>query len=354
MGIISKKVVKGVTVYTVSKDITDEATSKKGGLCLTPANSKNYVILREDADVYTEDGAVLLRFRKNVLPKKDMDIFYDNVIKFAKSHKTTNRGMATGTKKGKRNILDGMGVASNILGYMDTWTVQHKYMFSQVGMKEIKPSVRRSYFSQSNYENWLPMQSLVKHIDAQYKKLAPAQYAKQRAKADETHFKIKGTAFTTLTTNVNFNTCAHQDAGDDEEGLGNLVVLQRGDYEGGETCFIQYGVGVDVREGDFLLMDVHQLHANTKLQLKTKDSIRLSIVSYLRTGIWRKTRSMTQKQAKQHMGKIADFYGKIEKKKAKKANNGTRKAGKDGKALVFISDQFAESEHKVAHDLGSA
>jgi hypothetical protein len=135
------------------------------------------------------------------------------------------------------------------------------------------------------------------------------------------------------------------------------VVLQRGDYEGGETCFIQYGVGVDVREGDFLLMDVHQLHANTKLQLKTKDSIRLSIVSYLRTGIWRKTRTMTQKQAKQHMGKIANFYGKIEKKKAKKAkkaNNGTRKAGKEGKALVFISDQFAESEHKVAHDLGSA
>ena len=70
MGIISKKVVKGVTTYIVSKDITDEATGKKGGLCLTPANSKNYVILREDADVYTEDGAVLLRFRKNVLPKK--------------------------------------------------------------------------------------------------------------------------------------------------------------------------------------------------------------------------------------------------------------------------------------------
>ena len=336
MGIISKKIVNGIATYTVSKDMTDEATSKKGGLCLTPANSKNYVILREDADVYTEDGAVLLRFRKDVLPKKDMDIFYDNVIKFAKSHKTTNRGMATGTKKGKRNILDGKGVASNILGYMDTWTVQHKYMFSQVGMKEIKPAVRRSYFSQSNYDNWLPMQSLVKHIDAQYKKLAPVQYKKQRAKADETHFKIKGTAFTTLTTNVNFNTCAHQDAGDDEEGLGNLVVLQRGDYEGGETC---------------LLMDVHQLHANTKLKLKTPDSIRLSIVSYLRTGIWKKTRTMTQKQAKQHMGKIADFYGKIEKKKA---NNGTRKAGKAKKPLVFISEQFAESEHKVAHDLGSA
>ncbi len=351
MGIISKKVVNGIPTYVVSKDMSDDATNKKGGLCLTPANSKNYVILREDADVYTENGDVLLRFRKNVLPKKDMDIFYDNVIKFAKSHKTTNRGMATGTKKGKRNIAQGKGVASNILGYMDTWTVQQKYMFSQVGMKEIKPAVRRSYFSQSNYENWLPMQSLVKHIDAQYKKLAPVQYKKQRAKADETHFKIKGTAFTTLTTNVNFNTCAHKDAGDDEEGLGNLVVLQRGDYEGGETCFIQYGVGVDVREGDFLLMDVHQLHANTKLVLKTKDSIRLSIVSYLRTGIWRKTRSMTQKQAKQHMARIADFYGKIEKKKA---TNGTRKSGVNAQKMVFLSEDFAKSEHDVAKELATA
>jgi hypothetical protein len=346
MGIIKTEIVKGIKTYTVSKDVSDEALKKKSGMCLTAANSKNFTILREDADVYTEDGKVLLRFRKNVLPKKDLDIFYDNVIKFAKSHKTQNRGMATGTKEGKRNIKEGKSVASNIIGYMDTWTIQHKYMFSQVGMKEIKPAVRRSYFTQNNYDNWTPMKSLVKHIDAQYKKLAPVEYKKQRAKADETYFKIKGTAFTTLTTNVNFNTCAHTDSGDDEEGLGNLVVLQRGEYEGGETCFVQYGVGVDVRETDFLIMDVHQLHANTKLKLIGKDSIRLSIVSYLRTGIWKSTRSMTQKQAKAHINKIADFYKKLENKK-------TRKHGKSGKnpPMVFLSDDFAESEHKIAKEM---
>jgi len=106
-----------------------------------------------------------------------------------------------------------------------------------------------------------------------------------------------------------------------------------------------------VREGDFLLMDVHQLHANTKLVLKTKDSIRLSIVSYLRTGIWRKTRSMTQKQAKQHMARIADFYGKIEKKKA---TNGTRKSGVNAQKMVFLSEDFAKSEHAVAKELATA
>ncbi len=348
MGIIKTETINGIKTYTVSKDISDEAIKKKSGMCLTDAKSKNFTIVREDADVYTEDGKVLLRFRKNVLPKKDLDIFYDNVIKFAKSHKTQNRGMATGTKEGKRNIKEGKSVASNIIGYMDTWTIQHKYMFSQVGMKEIKPAVRRSYFTQNNYDNWIPMKSLVKHIDAQYKKLAPVEYKKQRAKADETYFKIKNTAFTTLTTNVNFNTCAHTDSGDDEEGLGNLVVLQRGEYEGGETCFVQYGVGADVREGDFLLMDVHQLHANTKLKLIGKDSIRLSIVSYLRTGIWKNTRNMTQKQAKVHINKIAAFYKKLENKK-------TLKHGKSGKnpKMVFLSDDFAQSEHKLAKELTS-
>ena len=51
--------------------------------------------------------------------------------------------------------------------------------------------------------------------------------------------------------------------------------------------FPQYGVAVDVRQGDFLAMDVHQWHCNTPLEhsKKTieKDEIgRLSIVCYLR------------------------------------------------------------------------
>ena len=49
----------------------------------------------------------------------------------------------------------------------------------------------------------------------------------------------------------------------------------------------KYGVAVDVRQGDFLAMDVHQWHCNTPLEhskntIEKGDVGRLSIVCYLR------------------------------------------------------------------------
>jgi hypothetical protein len=42
----------------------------------------------------------------------------------------------------------------------------------------------------------------VKEIDNCYKLYTPEYYAKQRKKANQTPFKIEGTSFTTITTNV--------------------------------------------------------------------------------------------------------------------------------------------------------
>ena len=77
--------------------------------------------------------------------------------------------------------------------------------------------------------------------------------------------------------------------GDLKEGFGNLVVLEEkeGQYEGGCTGFPQFKVGVDCRHGDFLAMDVHEWHGNLPIQLKTPDAIRLSVVCYLRTNIFK-------------------------------------------------------------------
>ena len=54
---------------------------------------------------------------------------------------------------------------------------------------------------------------------------------------------------------MNFKTRLHKD-----EGFGNLIVIEDGKYEGSETCFPQYGIGVDVRQNDIL--NVHEWHAN--------------------------------------------------------------------------------------------
>ena len=123
----------------------------------------------------------------------------------------------------------------------------------------------------------------------------PKNYEKQKKKANETPFKIGNTAFTTITTNVNFQTTVHTDKGDDIEGFGNLVVISEGKYKGGETCFPQYGIGVDVKETDVIFMDVHNPHGNLPIELETTNAKRLSVVCYLRKRIWEQTRGKTKK-----------------------------------------------------------
>jgi hypothetical protein len=118
-----------------------------------------------------------------------------------------------------------------------------------------------------------------------------------------------------VTTNLNFQTTIHTDKGDDSEGFGNLVVIEDGKYSGGETCFPQYGIGVDVRTCDVLLMDVHQAHGNLKMHPETKDAKRLSIVCYLRYNIWKHTKHMTHKQMAKHNQTIRGIRGTIKVKK---------------------------------------
>jgi hypothetical protein len=122
----------------------------------------------------------------------------------------------------------------------------------------------------------------------------------------------------------------HTDKGDDEEGFGNLVVLERGEYTGGETCFPQYGLGVDVREGDVLFMDVHEVHGNLPMKSVKpaegeKEAIRLSVVCYLRKKIWDKTRGKTRKQLHDWHEKLMDFSGVSAERKREKGSE------KDGK-----------------------
>ena len=61
----------------------------------------------------------------------------------------------------------------------------------------------------------------------------------------------------------------HKDAGDYHDGFGNLIVLEdnlnNNKYKGGYTCFPQYKIGVNVRQGDYLAMNVHEWHCNTEL-----------------------------------------------------------------------------------------
>jgi hypothetical protein len=149
---------------------------------------------------------------------------------------------------------------------------------------------------------WKHSLPFIKEANKQFKKLVPERHSVQLKRAKKTKdFQIENTAFSTITLNYNYQTALHKDKGDFEEGFGNLLVLEKDkcsdssnnviSYKGGYTGFPQYGVAVDVRQGDFLAMDVHQWHCNTTISdghipsnKKSKDETygRLSIVCYLR------------------------------------------------------------------------
>jgi hypothetical protein len=312
---IVKKEKKGnIMVYTVREDKTEEEMDKRAASKLTEADRKKMTILDHDADVFIENpdgtpGKLLIRFRKNKLTQKNVDLFWDNVIKFARKE-TSNRGTASGSKV--KNIRNNTKIKSNIIGYFDKLAPSQKTALKNAGVK-LDSSARETSFIRDNpeqYENLIP---LVKEIDEYYEKYAPEYYAKQRKKADQTHFKIKGTAFTTITTNVNFQTSLHKDKGDDSDGFGNLAVIERGEYKGAETCLPQFGIGVDCRTGDILFMDVHYWHSNLPMKKISKDAERLSIVCYLRWRLWEITKGKTLKQMKAHVAKIHNVAAKTRK-----------------------------------------
>jgi hypothetical protein len=88
-----------------------------------------------------------------------------------------------------------------------------------------------------------------------------------------------------------------------------LAVIEKGKYTGGETCLPQYGIGVDVREGDILLMDVHEWHANLPIKLE-KGAERMSVVCYLRRKLWERTRKKSRAFMKRHNKTVKSLKAK--------------------------------------------
>ena len=302
--IIKKEKQGNVTIYTVDKNMTDEQADNLQDKRVTPGMI-DYII-EHNADVYTADGKLLLRFRKNILPQKHIDDFYTNIISFAR-RTSSNRGSTSGSKI--KDLAHNPKIMTNIFGYFDRWSPSQKVIFKHLHMKT-PLEVRECNFNAENPEKYAKVVPLIQDIDKLYKMSTPDHYKKQRAKANQTFFRIPNTAFTTVTTNINFQTHIHKDKGDDSDGFGNLAVIEKGKYEGGETCFPQYGLGVNVRTGDILFMDVHQWHANLPIKMEGPDTVRLSIVCYLRYNVWNRTKHRPKSFYIRHNKTIKNIKGK--------------------------------------------
>ena len=118
-----------------------------------------------------------------------------------------------------------------------------------------------------------------------FKDLLPQRYAAQMEAASKIDkgFLVPETPFTTVTVNKTFRTAAHYDAGDLNEGLSNLLTLSNdGKYSGGYLIAPEYRVAVNVRPGDLLLINNHEvMHGNTPIVCE-EGSERISLVVYFR------------------------------------------------------------------------
>ena len=288
--IIKKEIKNKVTIYYVEKEITDENMEKLKNTFVK--KSQINLIIDDDTDVYNvENNKLLLKFRKNKLSVSKIKDFYDNVIHFAMGY-TNNRGSTSGSKK--KNVHENPKIMTNIIGYFDKLSPMQKYLIKKKHAN-IKTNVRECRFNVDYPEKYKKLIPLVEEVDHFYAKYVPDNYNNQLKKAKQTPFRIANTCFTTITTNVNFQTTIHKDKGDDMDGFGNLVVMEDGQYTGGETCLPQYGIGVDVRSGDILLMDVHEWHGNLPIVKVSPEAKRLSVVCYLRYNIWKNTKHKTKK-----------------------------------------------------------
>jgi hypothetical protein len=328
-----------VKVIILKPILTKEEIQKKEGHYFPESHyTKHNKVIKTNTDVYgiDEDGTkkCLLKFRKNVIPEQICIDAYHSLEKHAQ-HKNSNRGAAAGklslsklpkhvgkitktdsfrvfykTKSGNVS-RDNVGniAQSNIAGYYDR-PDRNNYntkINTKTKTKLKVPMCRTTQFTKKYVEKWNKTIPLIKQADKLFKQLIPDRHKIQLDIAKQTpEFQIDGTAYSTITINYNWRTATHCDSGDLNEGFGNLIVLEKSksksktksthpkhkdpgepgepeepgnnSFKGGYLGFPRWGICVDVRQGDFLAMDVHEFHSNTPI---IGDG-RLSVVCYLR------------------------------------------------------------------------
>ena len=312
-------------VLVVKKIYSDEEIKSKEGSWFDESDIK-YPIVNSNTDVYRLDDEgnrhLLLKFRKNCIPDKYLELAWNSYKDLAKASR--GRGASAGhidtnsqywtkrklvdTKKWSTGYLNPKGLEmyeslspldeSELInkcneldikikdnsskedliqliikksGGVSKMKVNNQVASNPIGFYESGKNFadlpcRLTHFTRTNFEKYNEGLPFIQYIDNLFNKLIPEAHNKQLCRANQKpHLKIPKTSFSTVTINRNFRTAMHRDAGDFREGFGNLTVIERGQYQGGYTIFPQYGVAIDLRNNDFVAMDVHQWHCNTPM-----------------------------------------------------------------------------------------
>jgi hypothetical protein len=319
-----------VNKLVVSKILTDEEVKSLEGTWIDESHIK-IPVLNESTDVYylndNNEETLLLKFRKGVITDNEIRLGWQAYKDLAKPSR--GRGASAGpidtnnqywskrvvvnNKKWMTNYLNPNGlelkkkydemVLDDLINLSNELEVKHtdlskenliiNIIKKQDGVSKMKVNnqvasnpigffdadnkmcnlpCRLTHFTRTNFNKYQEGFPFLQKIDKLYKELTPEAHKKQLDRANKKPLlKISDTSFSTVTINRNFRTALHRDAGDFREGFGNLTVIERGKYHGGYTVFPQFGIGIDLRNNDFVAMDVHQWHSNTPMYETEED-----------------------------------------------------------------------------------
>lgn len=227
-------------------------------------------LIQSNADVYNADGEPLLFLRKNIVPTPTAHITFGALRSAAVLTKNRVSSTGGGSISVNKQVIASRAVRSGVIGYYDR--------------SPRFPYCRQSAFNQKSFQKFSDAIPYIKIIDNVFRDVAPEAYKAQSEMIARTHtdFIIKGTAFTTVTVNLNYRTALHMDKGDFIGGMGTLGVLARGKYKGAYIVLPRFGIGADVRSGDVAIFNVHEIHGNTSFVGVEGRYERLSIVAYYR------------------------------------------------------------------------
>lgn len=265
-----------------------EARKKEGDW----VDEKDYdILINSDCDAYDENGEPLFFFRKNKIPTNLCKRAYESLRTAATP--TNNRGSAGGIVSQETETTQNVGAKTKTRirikkrdGTLSNTNRANTVNSGLVGYFDRNPRFpfcRQTAWMEKNFKQFAKAYPYIKYIDNLFADSCPSKYKTQKEIADKTNkdFLIKDTVFTTITVNKNFRTALHIDGGDFEGGLGNLAVLEAGNYTGGYTVLPRYRVAFDVRSGDVCFFNVHEHHANTEIKAKLAYE-RISVVCYYR------------------------------------------------------------------------
>lgn len=301
-------------MQTITRERQVELGSKIKGVLLDKSHYD--FVIDEPIRVNKEDGTPLLVLCKGAAGHTQEAI--EAIAKFKAP--ITNRGTAVGihAKGGHKKInKNGMRTKtvqipweiakqsdSGILGYFDR---SARYPFA-----------RETSFSQQRPKEWRKFQPFVKSVANVFEEHLPQYFKIQQAIASLTpsDWIIKGTPFSSITVNRNFQTATHKDAGDLAEGFGVMAYLSVGQVSGGYLVLPEYRIAARLEHSDIVLFDVHAWHGNTPLIKHTLDAQRITCVFYYRENLLRCGDSAYELARAKRCRELGTLYDKEEIERA--------------------------------------